>query len=306
MKRVNSQIHTEKNRYPLLFGNAYYLRRKYQGSRIKILSFGCSTGDELMTLAAYFPGDRIYGCDINPEALAAARELTQQSDISVFESNRANLEKYGPFDIIFANSVLCINAPNPALLRAEFPFSKFEQLAVQLARLLTADGMLFLFNTSYFPEDSDELFSVVKPVRSHFISMGYVPRFDRDSNLLLERQIVDKRGFYYTRSAQKLSFAAVADVIFSRSEVIVGEDLDYSSFNGWHESGVGISPPAALKAASGSVVWEKTVWHYLADESRLDMNIRPDSAAQLGTKFLPQIFYRLPQAARGFVPLSHY
>ncbi len=306
MKRANSQIHTEKNRYPLLFGNAYYLRKKYQAPRTKILSFGCSTGDELMTLAAYFPGDRLFGCDINAEALAVARQVTQETDISVFESNSANLEKFGPFDIIFANSVLCINAPNPALLRAEFPFSKFETMAVQLAKLLTPEGMLFLYNTSYFPSDSDELFSVVRPVRSHFISMGYVPRFDRNSSLLLERTIVDNRGFYCARSTNKLSFPAIADVIFTRSARIAGEDLDYSIFNGWHESGVGISPPAALKTLAGSIVWEKTVWHYLADEPGLDMNIRPDSVAQLGSKFLPQIFYRLPRHARGFVALSHY
>jgi hypothetical protein len=52
---------TKLNRYPEIFAAA----TKAAPSARKILSFGCSTGEECVTLANYFPTAQIIGADIN-------------------------------------------------------------------------------------------------------------------------------------------------------------------------------------------------------------------------------------------------
>ena len=104
MTQVNQRIHTESHRYPLLFGNLDLMRRRLLGAKVRILSFGCSTGEELMSLAAYFPDDELFGCDVNEGALDKAREVANLlPNCTVFYSDLENLERHGPYDLIFAN-----------------------------------------------------------------------------------------------------------------------------------------------------------------------------------------------------------
>ena len=72
---------------------------------LKILSFGCSTGEELATLRLLFPGAKLYGCDIDWHSLEAARALAADY-ATVFMSTAREIEAHGPYDIIMCNSVL--------------------------------------------------------------------------------------------------------------------------------------------------------------------------------------------------------
>ncbi|HVX41312.1 MAG TPA: class I SAM-dependent methyltransferase, partial [Gemmatimonadaceae bacterium] len=55
--------HTVPNRYPVIFRRAAHALQDRKQPRI--LSFGCSVGDELFSLRAYFPDAFITGIDIN-------------------------------------------------------------------------------------------------------------------------------------------------------------------------------------------------------------------------------------------------
>jgi tRNA G46 methylase TrmB len=61
---------TALNRYPEIFTAAAAAAPNAQ----RILSFGCSTGEECVTLASYFPSAQIVGTDINPVNLIKARK----------------------------------------------------------------------------------------------------------------------------------------------------------------------------------------------------------------------------------------
>ena len=59
---------TSLDRYPEIFAAAVAAVPEAR----RILSFGCSTGEECVTLASYFPGALIVGTDINPLNLLKA------------------------------------------------------------------------------------------------------------------------------------------------------------------------------------------------------------------------------------------
>jgi SAM-dependent methyltransferase len=82
------------------------LRRYFPNDRnLSILSFGCSTGEELVTLRALFPGATLFGCDVDWHNLQAARALVGDS-ATVFESRGDAVAEHGPYDAIICNSVL--------------------------------------------------------------------------------------------------------------------------------------------------------------------------------------------------------
>lgn len=82
------------------------LRRYFDSDRdLSILSFGCSTGEELLSMKALFPGARLFGCDVDWYNLMKARALLG-SDALIFQSSDATIQMHGPFDIILCNSVL--------------------------------------------------------------------------------------------------------------------------------------------------------------------------------------------------------
>ncbi len=62
---------TAEDRYPRIFA---FVQAQLGGeTAVHILSFGCSTGEEVFTLRRYFPRAIIKGIDINAANVAAAR-----------------------------------------------------------------------------------------------------------------------------------------------------------------------------------------------------------------------------------------
>ena len=55
---------TSDDRYPNIFEQVRKLAG--DGTNVRILSFGCSTGEEVFSLRQYFDEARIVGLDINP------------------------------------------------------------------------------------------------------------------------------------------------------------------------------------------------------------------------------------------------
>lgn len=121
----------------------------------RVLSFGCSTGDECLDIAAAMPRATIMGCDIDPAALAKARtECAGRA--TIFESNTASVQARGPFDAIFALSVLCRYPASSGRdnVAAVYAFKHFDEGLRLLDRSLKPCGLLAIFNAQYFFEDS--------------------------------------------------------------------------------------------------------------------------------------------------------
>jgi len=88
------------------FSEFSVLRRYFESDeKLRILSFGCSTGEELLLLHALFPNAALCGCDVDWYNLQSARSLVGRRAV-VFDSSKEAIEKHGPFDLIVCNSVL--------------------------------------------------------------------------------------------------------------------------------------------------------------------------------------------------------
>ena len=75
---------TALNRYPEIFACAANAAPDAR----RILSFGCSTGEECVTLASYFPAAQIVGTDINPLNLLKALKHRNDRVRFVYASDR--------------------------------------------------------------------------------------------------------------------------------------------------------------------------------------------------------------------------
>lgn len=125
-----------------------------EAASVRILSFGCSDGSEILDLAEIMPDAEIAGCDINPRMLSAARQKCPQAVILI--ENPSELSKAGPFDAVFALNVLC-NYPKSAGLdnvTSVYPFQSFDTALEHLDSALRPGGFLVLYNAQYFLEDA--------------------------------------------------------------------------------------------------------------------------------------------------------
>jgi hypothetical protein len=149
---------TSPNRYPELFA---FVSERLNG-RARVLSFGCSAGDEVFTLAArYFDHSEIIGVDVNPEVLSIAagrlRDRAYLQDhpirfnwVSFEQNDGANP---GRFDCVFAMSVLC-RWPPPQDVLVEFPYATFVAALRQIDAAIKPGGYLVIYNTAYRFEDT--------------------------------------------------------------------------------------------------------------------------------------------------------
>ena len=144
--------YTCEDRYPELFDLAAELA---PGAK-RVLSFGCSTGEELSALRARFPKARIVGAEINPRSRRiAAKRMAKDHRTQVIHPGSLT----GPFDIVFALAVLQ-RQPDRVIemgiddLSSHYPFQRFEEGVEQLVGLLAPGGLLCVMNTHYRIEDS--------------------------------------------------------------------------------------------------------------------------------------------------------
>ena len=297
---ANSQIHTELFRYPLVFGYAYYLHAMGFLPRVpRILSFGCSTGEELLSLRHYFPTAHLLGCDVHLDAMHLARQATASDPrTTVFESTASNLHRHGPFDAIFANSVLCVNTPNAATVRRDLPFSRFEDLLCEVAGHLAPEGVMFIVNPSYQPDHSQEFRRIARPVRSHFVPMGYVPRYTRDGEPMLGRRVVDGKGFYVVEDGiDPATLAHVANSVYTRGEELRSFRIDYSGFS--HHQQLQLTPPP-----DGRMIETMTMSHHTAGMNGRTTWPSQENLGDFIHGFLPEVFVRIPGVSDDLVSLA--
>lgn len=177
---------TFMDRYPEIFSEC---RDYFDGKEnLKILSYGCSTGEEVLTLRKYFPTANIIGAEINKRSLAICRKLPVDEKITFIYSTLSEIQRHGNFDAIFCMAVLqrkphVIAKKGISCLKKIYPFEKFERQIIELDELINPQGLLVVNFTQYSLWDTT--------VASKYEALGdnnqnnYVSSiFDKNSNLV--------------------------------------------------------------------------------------------------------------------------
>ena len=142
---------TSADRYPAIFGFAR--ETLGDGPALRLLSFGCSTGEEVFTLRRYFPRAFVKGIDINPANIALCekrRAVSGDPNIVFALGDWTTAEPARNYDAIF-----CM-----AVLRHEFvaqeercdpylDFADFERTVGDFARCLKPAGLLALRHCNF-------------------------------------------------------------------------------------------------------------------------------------------------------------
>jgi hypothetical protein len=143
---------TSEERYPEIFERAACL----MPGASRILSFGCSTGEELSALRRRFPCAEIVGAEINPRSRRiAARRMKCDARTRVVGPSKVD----GSFDLIFALAVLQREPYKVAELDLQnltgfYPFARFDDAVFRLTERLRHGGVLCVMNAQYRVEDS--------------------------------------------------------------------------------------------------------------------------------------------------------
>ena len=177
--------HTGLDRYPDVFAAVSdYLQGLDlgRGGPLRVLSFGCSTGEECFTLLGYFPGAKVFGCDINDEALTTAVRRQEEGGVTFFRSSSDALARHGPYDVVFCMSSLCLfpDANRRSGERGRFPLSKFNTLLTEIDRNLIPGGLLIVFNSSYPFRFSNVAARYDAIQTGSVINNGFVNKLKRD------------------------------------------------------------------------------------------------------------------------------
>ena len=142
---------TSFDRYPEAFS---VVRDALDSRAPRLLSFGCSTGEELLTLRQYFPSATIHGIDPNPMAIRASRALIRTADagsITVARGGDAQHEPARSYDAVFAMAVFRHGSLGSAPPSCEklLRFADFERTIDELATCLRPGGFLVIRHANF-------------------------------------------------------------------------------------------------------------------------------------------------------------
>ncbi|MEP7007669.1 MAG: nucleotidyltransferase family protein [Sphingomonas bacterium] len=158
---------TRIDRYPLAFRFA----RDQLGDEAatRILSFGCSTGEEVFTLRRYFPAATLKGIEVDPARIRICRGRlgeTGDSGISFQCATDASGEPPESHDAVFCMAVFrdpALDAPATRSTAGYISFDDFERGVADLVRCLKPGGLLFVEHSNFRIADTGSA-SVLEPV----------------------------------------------------------------------------------------------------------------------------------------------
>jgi SAM-dependent methyltransferase len=142
---------TSLDRHPALF--AFARDQLTEVSEPRILSFGCSTGEEPITLNHYIPDACIDALEINPRSLAIAKGKAQEASLSRINFQLGSTPPSDArYDAIFCLSVLRhgeLDAIVPQSCSAILPFARFSETVAAFDRVLKPGGWLFIWGSNF-------------------------------------------------------------------------------------------------------------------------------------------------------------
>lgn len=140
------------DRHPELFAAV----RDRLGDRTasRVLSYGCSTGEEAFTLAGYLPDATFDAIDINPRCIAAAERARSKAGVTAIRFICASSPppQAAAYDAIFCLSVLRhgrLDAERPASCEKIMPFARFADLVSAFDLALKPGGLLVLWGCNF-------------------------------------------------------------------------------------------------------------------------------------------------------------
>ena len=139
---------TSEDRYPQLF-DALAERLAHLPSP-RILSFGCSTGEEVSAMRQRMPHARIVGIDLNPRSIGIAR----RRDPNPLSDYRVASAPQDPdrFDAVLALAVFrhgLLESERPGDCAARLPFPRFAEGVAKLDAVLEPGGWFALWNAHF-------------------------------------------------------------------------------------------------------------------------------------------------------------
>lgn len=144
---------TAPDRYPKIFA---FVRQALDTQReLTILSFGCSTGEEVFSLRRYFPYATIKGVDVNPGNIAVARRRLRRSPdarLSFEISGSMTTEPAARYDAIFCMAVLrhgSLDRPGVARCDHLIRFADFAATIADFSRCLKPGGLLAIRHSNF-------------------------------------------------------------------------------------------------------------------------------------------------------------
>lgn len=149
---------TWRDRHPEFFTLAQ--RKLANIAAPRILSYGCSTGEEVFTLARYIPHARIDGLDINPRSIGIAQRAVEAGDVDRIHFACASAP---PEDVAIYDAIFCLSVLRHGRLDHEqiedcshiLPFSRFAEVIEALDRTLKPGGLLFLWGSNFRFADTE-------------------------------------------------------------------------------------------------------------------------------------------------------
>ncbi|MCX6205014.1 MAG: class I SAM-dependent methyltransferase [Bacteroidetes bacterium] len=136
---------TGNNRYPLLFKECTQYLQKIE--KPQIISFGCSTGEEVRTLGEYIPAAIIYGIDINKWCIKQCKKHNSSTSHYFYHRTSKEFETVQNVDAIFCMAVFQRTddrLPNKKHNTKLFTFKAFEEEILLLDRKLNKNGLLII------------------------------------------------------------------------------------------------------------------------------------------------------------------
>jgi len=182
---------TAPNRYPGIFG---FVREQLSAQpNPRLLSFGCSSGDEVFSLRQYFPQASIKGVDINPAniALCRARHAREGRDplIEFQCGNSAAGEVRDSYDAVFCMAVFQrpeLKADRSvASCEPHLCFADFERTIAGLVACVKPGGFLVIRHSMFRLADADSARDF-RAVFSRPVTKEFFPRFDSRNRRLPE------------------------------------------------------------------------------------------------------------------------
>jgi SAM-dependent methyltransferase len=173
------------DRYPELFDHC----RQYFAdcSRPRILSFGCSTGEEVFTLARYLPRAEILGVDLNPWCLKQCEKKTRSSQLSFVHSLSPEFADAKDFDAIFCMAVFQRTEHRTDYALPDdtgFTFERFEAEVAMLDRKLKPGGLIFLDEYDFTFENTESAARYKPGEFDGNRQLRQRPLFDRENRLV--------------------------------------------------------------------------------------------------------------------------
>jgi len=194
-------IDTSADRYPAIFR---FLQREIDhGPSVRLLSFGCSVGDEVFSLRTYFPEATIVAIDISRGNISECRRRRRQSGDDRMHFVRAGTVREQPdgyYDAALCMAVLRHGdlGVNPSDTCAPLvTFAAFDKTVGDLARCLRVGGYLVIEHSNFrFCDSSCATQFEVVATRALPTAGRPTPLFGRD-NMRLDDQ--EYRGVVFRK-----------------------------------------------------------------------------------------------------------